>query len=143
MRRNHTAIGSMRQSMGAVGTADITIVLVGKDTAERYEGETGIIASGLQSGRVGSAVSVYKRPASFSERHFDFFLAHEIFHRCQLATFGVTDREDDDRWVEGSAEHFDHSVPNFEVSGWYRIFDARSAATPLTAMKYTNVVFFH
>ena len=66
-----------------------------------------------------------------------------FFHRCQLATFGVTDREDDDRWVEGSAEHFDHSVPNFEVSGWYRIFDARSAATPLTAMKYTNVVFFH
>ena len=130
--------------MGDVGTADITIVLVGKDAAERYDGEAGIIASGLRSGRVECAVSVYKRPAGFSERHFDFFLAHEIFHRCQLATFGETDREDDDRWVEGSAEHFDHkAVPDFEDPGSYRIFDARSAATPLTAMKYTNVVFFH
>ena len=143
VRRNHTEIGSMRQSIGAVGTADITFVLLGKDAAERYEGEAGIIASRLQSGRVECAVSVYKPPAGFSERHFDFLLVHEIFHRCHLATFAVTDREDDDRWVEGSADHFDHSVPDFEDPGWYRIFDARSAATPLTAMQYTNVVFFY
>ena len=79
VRRNLAAIGSLRQSMGDVGTADITIVLVGKDAAERYEGEAGIIASRLQSGRVECAVSVYKPPAGFSERHFDFLLAHEIF----------------------------------------------------------------
>lgn len=144
VERNLAAIGTALQSMGAVGTDDITIVLVGKDAAEGQEGEAGISASAPRSGRVECAVSIYKMPAGFSERHFDFLLAHEIFHCAQYASFGATGADDQGWWLEGSAEHFGHMVvPDFGDQGWYQNFDARSTTTPLTAMEYENVVFFH
>lgn len=151
VERNLDAIGTAMRSMGAVGTYDITVVLVGKEAAERNEGETSVISSDpridesdLTTADVECEVSIYKVPPGFSERHLDFLFAHEIFHCAQVASFGVTDGEDDDWWVEGSAEHFGHmAVPDFEDPGWYRNFDVRSTTQPLTAMEYENVVFFH
>ncbi|MCX7288218.1 MAG: hypothetical protein NTW20_11870, partial [Rhodobacterales bacterium] len=144
VERNLADIGAALRSMGAIGTDDITIVLVGKEAAEGYEGDTGIIASGPRDGRAECAVAIYKRPAGFSERHFDFLLAHEVFHCAQFASFADTEREGDAWWIEGSAEHFAHmAVPDFGDQGFYPGFDARSTTEPLTAMSYENVVFFH
>jgi len=143
VERNLAAIGTAMQSMGAVGTGEITIVLVGKEDAEGNEGEATITASAPNSARSECAVSIYKLPEGYSERHFDFLLAHEIFHCAQFVTYGLI-AADELWWAEGSAEHFAHmAVPDASDFGWYADFDRRSTTEPLTAMQYENVVFFH
>ncbi|OYW55339.1 MAG: hypothetical protein B7Z31_10940 [Rhodobacterales bacterium 12-65-15] len=143
VERNLAGIGAAMQSMGAVGTGEITIVLVGKEDAEGNEGEAGIIASAPDSARSECAVSIYKEPEGYTERHFDFLLAHEIFHCAQFVTFGLISANEL-WWAEGSAEHFAHmAVPDAGDFDWYADFDRRSTTEPLTAMQYENVVFFH
>lgn len=141
--RNIDVIGAKMASMGDVGTDDITVLLLGAVAAEGWEAEAYDLTGpdGRYSGEC--AISLYKVPSGYDERHFDFLLAHEIFHCAQNASFPAA-RSGGDWWTEGSAEHFAHMVvPNAGDFGWYAAFDAQSANKTLTAMAYENVVFFH
>jgi len=144
VERKLAAIGAELRSMGAVGTDDITILLIGDTAPEGEEGAASLISSRQARGGLECAVTIFKTPTGFEERHFDFLLAHELFHCAQYATFRVAVEDGQDWWTEGSAEHFVHMVvPDAGDFGRYAWFDYGSISQPLTAMSYDNVVFFH
>lgn len=139
--RNIAAIGDAMRSMGNVGTEDITILLAPAVSAEGWQAEAGGLMDAENRSIGECAATVYKVPAGYDEREFDFVLAHELFHCAQYVSFPGADAK---WWSEGSAEHFAHmAVPDAGDFGWYQAFDYRSAETALTAMEYENVVFFH
>jgi hypothetical protein len=143
VRRNLTRIGEKMASMGRVGTDDITILLASAPSAEGWEAEAYDLVGEDGSYLGECAVTVYKVPAGYDERHFDFLLAHELFHCAQNVSFPGAGTGGD-WWTEGSAEHFAHMVvPDAGDFGWYAAFDSQSANKTLTAMTYENVVFFH
>jgi hypothetical protein len=145
VERNLAAIGAAMRSMGTVGTDDISVLLASSVSEEGWEGEATPVRAGRSSYRGECAITVYKVPEGYSERQFDFLLAHEIFHCAQFATFpGPVSAEGAEWWIEGSAEHFAHmAVPDAGDFGWYQGYDAGSVDKALTALTYENVVFFH
>lgn len=144
VERNLAGIGEALRSMGRVGTGDITVLLAGAPADEGWEGEATLVAAGRRPRSEECAVTLYKIPSGYDERHFDFLFAHELFHCAQFRSFPGASGAANDWWLEGSAEHFAHmAVPDAGDFGWYRAFDSRSADEPLTALSYENVVFFH
>jgi hypothetical protein len=143
VERNLEDIGAALRSMGAVGTDDITILLASTVAEEGWEAEAVELADsgGYYINECG--ITVYKVPAGYNERQFDFVLAHEIFHCAQDKSFPES-RTGDEWWVEGSAEHFAHMVvPDAGDFGWYQGFDSESATKALHELEYENVVLFH